>query len=723
MKCYLFWIALLLLAEPGLTGSHAIAQNTGRVRISVDKNNSSFHCDLAPYKLLSSEVPANLNRYFGLGADHTFKVVTEVRDELGFLHTAYQQYYKNIPVDGQLILLHATDGKALSINGQVALISALNTSPKLDAAQAQRMLVSSQSIDPRVIDSPGSLVIRKTGMDYKLLYKVHLRSRKDWLNEDVYIDAFTGVVADRVSRICNYDVTTTAETYYRGSKSIVVNGDSAGYILLDSARAIHTLNGYKLLQAYLSGNQSIPADYTSATIPWPQQLVLDTFRVTNSGYLVPSVGSTWGLTVFSGSDSICWTIQRTGTTPVVFGGINVPVGDSLLHSARIDFNNTSVVVALNANVPGTYSWTAINGCSGTFAIVQKANPAVDVHWGLEQTYDFYRDVFGRMGPNNHNAKVLALFNLSPNLLNSGTISQDTSITIGLGDGLVMGPVATLDIMAHEYTHLVIDYNGHGGLQYTGESGALNESFADIFAIGAAFHVDPQQANWVLGDSVLLVPPFYHRSMSNPNSGFAQQPDTYHGSHWHDVALPDDHGGVHTNSGVQNFWFYLLCNGGSGINDLGNNYQVAGIGMEKALKIAYRNLIYYLMPAAQFIDSYHGSLQAAADIYGQNAPEYNSVKQAWYAVGIDTLSSPINVPEQPALVNNVKIYPNPASGSVTIESGADIQLSVLNAVGSVAISTMIRKGSNTLSVASLRSGVYFVWLERNGQKLVRKLVIR
>ena len=81
-------------------------------------------------------------------------------------------------------------------------------------------------------------------------------------------------------------------------------------------------------------------------------------------------------------------------------------------------------------------------------------------------------------------------------------------------------------------------------------------------------------------------------MANPNE--FGQPDTYEGTYWVDVngCVPNsntnDNCGVHTNSGVQNFWFYLLCEGGSGTNDNGDAYSVTGIGLDEGGEIAYRN---------------------------------------------------------------------------------------------------------------------------------------
>src|SRR5690606_20942198 len=87
------------------------------------------------------------------------------------------------------------------------------------------------------------------------------------------------------------------------------------------------------------------------------------------------------------------------------------------------------------------------------------------------------------------------------------------------------------------------------------------------------------------------------------------------------------------SGVQNFWFYLLCQGGNGVNDHGVNYSVNPIGMEAAVKIAYRNLTEYMGPQSDYLDSRLGSMLAAADLYGEDSEIYNQVDKAWDAVGV------------------------------------------------------------------------------------------
>ncbi|HIO26164.1 MAG TPA: T9SS type A sorting domain-containing protein, partial [Flavobacteriaceae bacterium] len=104
-----------------------------------------------------------------------------------------------------------------------------------------------------------------------------------------------------------------------------------------------------------------------------------------------------------------------------------------------------------------------------------------------------------------------------------------------------------------------------------------------------------------------------------------------GSYWYSGS--GDNGGVHYNSGVQNFWFYLLTEGGSGTNDNGDSFSVTSIGMNAAASIAYRNLSVYLNSSSQYSDARAGAIQAAKDLYGAGSAEEIAVTNAWYAVGV------------------------------------------------------------------------------------------
>ncbi|MEN2488197.1 M4 family metallopeptidase [Flavobacterium sp. B11] len=251
--------------------------------------------------------------------------------------------------------------------------------------------------------------------------------------------------------------------------------------------------------------------------------------------------------------------------------------------------------------------------------------AIDIHWGIQKTLNYYEEKFDRNSVDDKGMTIFALAHL-------GTNVQNASWTGGwaqFGDGLDQ-PFVSLGITGHEMTHAVTQFSA--GLIYQGESGAMNESFSDIFGISIELYAGKDTKNdiWMLGDEL-----YSHgslRSMANPKA--AGQPDTYGGEFWTNPGnIQIDNGGVHQNSGITNYWYYLLVEGGEGVNDLGNNYSVKSIGLAKAEKIAYVTLTEYLTPSSNFSDMRQASLLAAEDLYGLGSEEYKQVTNAWYAIGV------------------------------------------------------------------------------------------
>jgi Zn-dependent metalloprotease/plastocyanin len=252
------------------------------------------------------------------------------------------------------------------------------------------------------------------------------------------------------------------------------------------------------------------------------------------------------------------------------------------------------------------------------------NAAYDAHFGSEATYDYYFNKFGRNSIDGAGFALKSYIHYSSGYVNA--FWDGNRMTYGDGDGSSYTALTSIDIVAHEITHGLTEHTSN--LNYSYESGALNESFSDIFGTAIDFYANPTTANYLMGDQISVSgTPF--RSMINPN--MYDQPDTYHGAYWYTGS--DDNGGVHYNSGVQNYWFYLLCVGGNGTNDIGNTFSVSPIGMDKAAAIAYKTLTVYLTPSSQYADARYFSIQSAIDLYGECSPEVINVTNAWYAVGV------------------------------------------------------------------------------------------
>ncbi|GHN01874.1 hypothetical protein WSM22_33630 [Cytophagales bacterium WSM2-2] len=281
------------------------------------------------------------------------------------------------------------------------------------------------------------------------------------------------------------------------------------------------------------------------------------------------------------------------------------------YSSAVDFTDTDNV------------WS-----SAEFNNANKDNAAFDAHWGAEVTYDYFNTVHGRNSYDKLGSKIYNFVHYSTNYANAFW----NGFAMNYGDGSSQ-PFVSLDICAHEIGHAVNQTSAN--LVYQDESGALNEGLSDIWASTIEHSAAPEKSFWEIGEETGTA----FRSMANPNAH--NQPDTYLGNFWH-VTGPgaSDFGGVHTNSGVLNHWYYVLVNGETGTNDNGVNYSVPGIGFDHAAKIVYRMETVYLTASSGYAQARAAAVHAAADLYGNNSVEVQQAGDAWDAVGVyDPVGAP------------------------------------------------------------------------------------
>ncbi len=252
----------------------------------------------------------------------------------------------------------------------------------------------------------------------------------------------------------------------------------------------------------------------------------------------------------------------------------------------------------------------------------KDEVATDCHWGAGKTYDYYKSKFNRNSYDNNNAKIVSYVHYSSNYDNAFW----NGVCMTYGDGNSFKPLTSLDVCGHEITHAVTSNTAN--LVYSYESGALNESFSDIFGNSVERYAKPSGYSWKIGEEITFSGNGL-RNMQNPK--IFNHPRCYKSTFWYAGAA--DNGGVHTNSGVQNWWYYLISEGGTGTNDPGNVYKVDSIGILKAEQIAYRNLTFYLTTSSQYADARFYSIKAATDLYGSCSKEVIAVTNAWYACNV------------------------------------------------------------------------------------------
>lgn len=325
-----------------------------------------------------------------------------------------------------------------------------------------------------------------------------------------------------------------------------------------------------------------------------------------------------------------------GTFATRYSGTQSATTDSFNGSYRLrDVSRGLGVETYNLKKGTNYNravdFTDANNQWTEYANANKDNAALDAHLGAQNTYDYFKNVHNRNSYNNAGAKIKSYVHYSKNYVNA--FWDGSRMTYGDGNGTSFDPLTSQDVCSHELGHAVCSSSAN--LVYQKESGAMNEALSDIWGACVEYYKFPAKGTWNVGEDFDLANHLGFRNMQNPNQ--FSDPDTYGGTYWvSQTCTPssnNDYCGVHTNSGVLNFWFYLLTTGGTGTNDIGNSYNVTGIGINDAAKITYRMETVYMTSSTNYAGARTGAIQAATDLFGAGSAQVIATTNAFYAVGI------------------------------------------------------------------------------------------
>ena len=226
------------------------------------------------------------------------------------------------------------------------------------------------------------------------------------------------------------------------------------------------------------------------------------------------------------------------------------------------------------------------------------------------TYDFYFSRFNRDSYNNAGAPLNSYVCYGTNYQNA--FWDGSRMTYG--DGFASAD----DVVAHELSHAVTEYTSN--LVYSYQSGALNESFSDIFGeavdLTNGSGTDTATVRWDMGENIPSIGAI--RDMMDPTR-FGDPDRT--GSNLYYCGTGDN-GGVHINSGVPNKAFALMVDGGAF-----NGKTVAAIGLDQAVQVAYRTNATYLTSSSKMLDAYNGFIRSCTDLYGAGSATCTAVKAA------------------------------------------------------------------------------------------------
>lgn len=226
-------------------------------------------------------------------------------------------------------------------------------------------------------------------------------------------------------------------------------------------------------------------------------------------------------------------------------------------------------------------------------------------------YAYYSSVHNRDSIDDKGMVIKSVVNFGPNFSNAAWVNDKSLMIYGAGDGAELNDFAkALDVAGHELTHGVTARTA--GLIYSDESGALNESYSDVFGKLVEYSSNPN-ADWKLGKDLFKNGTGFIRDMENPEVGhvrdkkYAGQPC----SRWNDFC------GVHTNSGIPNKVAVMLSK---------------EIGLEKLGKLYYLTLTQLLRSGSNFTEARAQTLAACSTLFGSGS-ECTAVAAAYEKVGI------------------------------------------------------------------------------------------
>ncbi|MFI7504966.1 M4 family metallopeptidase [Streptomyces sp. NPDC049687] len=292
---------------------------------------------------------------------------------------------------------------------------------------------------------------------------------------------------------------------------------------------------------------------------------------------------------------------------------------------------------LNRGTSGTGTlFSGSDDVWGNGAASNTETAGADAHYGAALTWDYYKNVHGRSGIRGDGVGAYSRVHYGNAYVNA--FWQDSCFCMTYGDGSGnTHPLTAIDVAGHEMTHGVTANTA--GLNYSGESGGLNEATSDIFGTSVEFYAQNSSdvGDYLIGEEIDIngdgTPLRY---MDKPSKDGASKDSWYSG-----IGSID----VHYSSGPANHFFYLLSEGSGTKTINGVTYNsstadglpVTGIGRDKAEKIWFRALTTKFTTTTNYAAARTGTLAAAGELYGTTSAEYKAVQDAWAGVAVGSRS--------------------------------------------------------------------------------------
>ena len=506
-----------------------------------------------------------------IGTGDEVQIANWVEDDLGFAHVRMRFFQGGLEIWPSEAMVHIDQtGVIRSFNGIYRATPALKTQPKLSETAALEAALAAADT-PFSVQSESQLLIYDWHVDQPVLaYKVHLHPNVPAAySEELFVDANTGAILNRINKVCTALPSTPEWRQTSAPDQPFESGlaEAAPNKVAVTATVFPTLDG---------GTQAQISAYNDGT---------GLFLVDTSKAMFP-------------------------------GQLDVNTLNGTIYVLDAQHQNMPQSVAQDPNGDGVFGDNADTHAAGAIA------------YQMSRTYDWLQANFNRNSydGNGSSLRTYANFRSDPAMGLDNAYWNGRELIFGDGGQITANWAFALDFATHEICHAIT--SSSADLVYQFQSGALNESFSDMYA------ATQDDANWLLGETITL-PAFGApalRSLQNPSQGMTPGGNGWQPAHMNqyvNLQANVDNGGVHINSGITNHAYYQIA---------------TQIGRAQAIQIMHRALTMYLGRNSEFSDARAAAERSAADLYGENSQQQMAVSSAFANVGI---GAPVTNPGETA----------------------------------------------------------------------------
>lgn len=489
-----------------------------------------------------------------------WQITKVTTDDLGMTHVRCQQVYEGVPVYGSEVIVHGTAQGMKTLNGRYkATPQNVKTAPTITGLQASSNV--SADLGKKVVPTvdPFNLWDKQQDKVELVLYP---------LDKGLYLAYHYTTYKDIVSRWEYFVDAHTGNILHKYESICKFHNHDLGHACAHTEEAP--------VPPVISSSQNLEGN----------TVAINTWNSGSNFFMIDAVRSE----MFDAANSsmpnepagTIWTIDAFDTSP---------------ENADFTYDHVS---SSNQNFPNK-------------------RVAVTAHQNGGRAYEYFLNTHNRVSINGQGGNIISIVNVADE--DGGGLDNafwnGVAMFYGNGRSGFRELARGLDVAGHEMTHGVVQSTAN--LEYQGESGALNESMADVF--GAMIDRD----DWLIGEDVVLTSSFPSgalRSMSDPhngatfgNYGGGFQPKKYSER----FTGSENNGGVHINSGIPNHAYYLFATS-------------ANVGRARAEQVWYRALTTYLTKSSQFVDARVATVRAAQDLpFGTEV--LPALRAAWDAVEV------------------------------------------------------------------------------------------